>query len=201
MFKGPLGQPLSADTVYEVSVYYRRGERAGWERSERPTLDHPEIKMKPTPERSAPNAVLCWAECGKNEDITFTGDKPLEVVRTEGRVRKGFLYFALVGGNTVSVAETEVRQILFSGPVVVRITGKSELRQGAVKLLVQTSSGQTIEVYDRRRDWTTRYAAAEHIRATVGARSYEFWTLRDYADGEVHHALTNDGLVAWKEGM
>lgn len=198
VFKGPLGQPLTTDTVYRVSVYYRRGGRGGWDRSERPTLDHPEVRMKPAPEGSAAT-VLYWVECGKNEDVTFTGDKPLEVVRTAGRERKGFLYFAPVGGNTIPVAEREIRQVYFSGPVSVRLTGKPKLLQGAVKLLVQMSSGQTVEVYDRRKNWTARLASAEHVRVTVGSRSYEFWTLRDFAGDEVHHALTNDGLIAWEK--
>jgi hypothetical protein len=196
VFKGPLGRTLSADAVYSVAIYYRRGQRARPE-GDRPTLDHFEVRLYPQPD-GVVQAVLCYAECGKDEEIFFRGDKPLEVVRFEGQEKKGVLFFAPLGGNTEVVVKKENLEILFSGPCVVQITTGSEelMPNGSRRIVVGNGSEGAMEIYDHRKNRWSPFAAVEHIRKTVGKRSFKFWNLRDFSGdrNQIGHILTDEGL-------
>jgi hypothetical protein len=201
VFKGPLvGQDLSPDVVYDVFIGHRKGQKARAE-GDRPTIDHFEIRFYPQPSQpdgSEVQAVLRYAECGKDEDYFFRGDKPLEVVRLEGQEKKGVLFFAPLGGNTEAVVKKENLEILFSGPCVVQITGTEELLMpnGSRRIVVGNGSEGAMEIYDHRKNRWSPFAAVEHIRKTVGKRSFEFWNLRDFSGdrNQIGHILTEEGL-------
>lgn len=195
VFKGPLNRKLSPDAVYNVIISYRKGERAKTE-GERATVDHFEVKFYPQPDGSEVQTELRYAECGKDEDIFFRGNKPLEVVRFEGQERKGFLFFAPLGGNTEAVVRKEDLEVLFSGPCVVQITGTEEPMPNCIKVVVPNGSEKTMVIYDHRKNRWSPFAAVEHIRKTVGKRSFEFWNLRDFSGdrNQIGHILANGGL-------
>jgi hypothetical protein len=199
VFKGPLGQTLSADAVYNAFINHRKGEKAKAE-GDRPTIDHFEIRFYPQP--SQPNgsevqATLCYAECDRDEDYFFRGDKPLEVVRLEGQEKKGVLFFAPLGGNTEVVVKKENIEVLFSGPAVVQITGTEELMpNGSRRIVVSNGSEGAMEIYDHRKNRWSPFAMVEHVRKTIGKRSFEFWNLRDFTGdrNQIGHILTEEGL-------
>lgn len=195
VFKVPLGRKLSADAVYDVVVYHRKGSRAKAE-GDRPTIDHLEVRLYPQPDESEIQAELRYAECGKDEDIFLRGDKPLEVIRFESQERKGILYFVPLGGNTEVVAKKEDLEVLFSGPCVVQITGTEESMYNCVKVVVQNGSDEAMIIYDHRKNRWSPFAAVEHIRKTAGKRSFKFWNIYDFSGGrnQIGHILTNEGL-------
>jgi len=195
VFKGPLGQKLTADAVYDVFICHRKGSRAKTE-GERATLDHFEVRFYPQPDGSEIQAELRYAECGKDEDVYFRGDKPSEVVRFEGQERKGVLFFASLGGKTEVVVRKEDLEIFFSGPCVVQIAGSEEPLHNCIKLVVQDGSEEAMVIYDHRKNRWSPFAAVEHIRKTVGKRSFEFWNLRDFTGdrNQIGHILANEGL-------
>ena len=199
VFKGPLGHKLAPDAVYDVIIYHRKGSRARTE-GERATVDHFEVRLYPLypqPNDSEVQAVLCYAECGKDEDICFSGDKPLKVVRFEGQERKGILFFTSLDGKTEVVVKKEDLEVLFSGPAVVQITGRKEsMPNGSTKIIIGSDSGEAMVIYDHRKNESSPFAATEHICKTVGKRSFEFWNLRDFTGdkNQIGHILANKGL-------
>ncbi len=70
--------------------------------------------------------------------------------------------------------------VLFSGNVVVQLNGS---RERAVQGAVAIEIANRITVYDRREDRMSSFARAEHVRRTVGGRSFEFINLRDLTTG------------------
>jgi hypothetical protein len=120
---------------------------------------------------------------------TFTG------VREQGA-----LWIADPGTDYQIRREAQKDEVLFSGPVVVQISGPEENRAGSVAIKVNNG----LVVYDRRSDRLSSFARAEHIRRAVGKRTFEFVNLRNISLGELHEdpaemVLTNNGLEPVEE--
>jgi hypothetical protein len=195
VFKVPLGQKLLAEAVYDVLIYNRRGQRAKAER-DRPTVDHFEVRFYPQPDGSEVQAILHYAEYGMDEDLYFRDEKPLEVVWFRGPEKKGVLFFTPLGGNTEVRVAKEIREILFSGPAVVQITGSEESRYNCRKIVVEQGSEEAMVIYDHRKNRWSPFAMVEQVRKTCGKRSFEFWNLRDFLGdrNQIGHILTEQGL-------
>lgn len=114
-----------------------------------------------------------------------------------GIQQQGCIWIASPGVYYRTRHEVQHDQLLFNGPVVVQIHGEEKRKPGAIAVRI----GRDGAVYDRRDDRMSSFARAEHIRRTVGRRTFEFFNLRDVSVAELRDdppefVLTNDGLVS-----
>ncbi|MBI2287897.1 MAG: hypothetical protein HYU83_02770 [Chloroflexi bacterium] len=126
--------------------------------------------------------------------------KPRFKEEFEGVKERGCLWIAAPGVNYRVSPTRSYDRVVFNGPVVVSIAGQEKRKPGAIAVMVNGG----LVVYDRRSDRLSSFARAEHIRRTVGKRTFEFVNLRDISMGELEsespeRVLTNDGFEAVEE--
>lgn len=117
-----------------------------------------------------------------------------------GLKERGCLWIAAPGVNYRVTPMHCYDRVVFNGPVMVSVAGPEKRKPGSIA--VQVNGG--LVVYDRRTDRLSSFARAEHIRRTVGKRTFEFVNLRDISLGELdgelpERVLTNDGFEAVEE--